>query len=181
MRLRIVAGAWGGRPLAYPRGAEIRPTAEAVREALFSSLAEETAGARWADLFAGTGAVGLEALSRGAARAVFLEKNPRCVEAVRANAANLSAGERAIVVPGAVESQWRTVAERHGPFDVVFADPPYAYEGWEKLLERLVGERAGRAEEGLVIIEHARRRPLPEAFRPEKEKVFGETAVAFYW
>lgn len=180
MRLRLVAGAWGGRALVYPKGTETRPTAESVREAVFSSLALDLPGARFADLFAGTGAVGLEALSRGTGLAVFLENNPRCVEAIRANAANLGSGERAVVVPGAVETQWPAVAEQYGPFDFVFADPPYAYEGWEKLLRMLVRERVGLAEGGLVIVEHARRRPLPAGFAAWKEKGFGETAVAYF-
>ncbi len=180
MRLRLVAGEWGGRPLVYPKGVDLRPTAESVREAIFSSLAPDLPGARFADLYAGTGAVGLEALSRGATLAVFLEENPRCVEAIRTNAANLGAGERAVIVTGAAETQWRAVAERHGPFDLVFADPPYAHEGLEQLLEMLVGERVGLAEEGLVIIEHSRRRALPAGFPTWKEKLFGETAVAYF-
>jgi 16S rRNA (guanine(966)-N(2))-methyltransferase RsmD len=158
----------------------MRPTAEAVREALFSSLAAEIPGARFADLFAGTGAVGLEALSRGAARALFLEKNPRCVEAIRANAANLGAGERAVIVAGAVQTQWPCAAAEYGPFDLVFADPPYAYGDWDRLFKMLVQERVGLAERAIVVVEHARRCPLPAAFPAWKEKAFGETELGFY-
>ncbi len=180
VRLRLVAGEWGGRRLVYPRGVHIRPTAEAVREALFSSLAAEIPGARFADLFAGTGAVGLEALSRGAERAVFLEEDPRCVEAIRANMANLRTGERAVIIPGAVETQWQLAAEHHGPFDLVFADPPYAYANWEQLLHVLLQERQGLADAATVIVEHTVRQSLPAHCPPTKSKRFGETGLAFF-
>lgn len=180
MRLRLVAGEWGGRGLVYPRGVKIRPTAEAVREALFASLGAEIVGARFADPFAGTGAVGLEALSRGAECAVFLENHPRCVEAIRVNAANLGAGQRAVIIPGAVEKQWQVAAERHGPFDLIFADPPYAYTGWERLLHALLEERQGLAEAATVIAEYAVRRPLPAVYSPTRSKRFGETGLAFF-
>lgn len=180
MKLRIVAGEWRGRSLVFPRGVKMRPTTEAVREALFSGLGAETAAARFADLFAGTGAVGLEALSRGAAQAVFLEENRRCVEAIRTNAANLRAGERTVIVSGPVEKRWPLAAAEHGPFDLVFADPPYEYEGWERLLKMLVAERMGLAERGLVVVEYARRRPPPAEFAAWKEKTFGETGLRFY-
>jgi 16S rRNA (guanine966-N2)-methyltransferase len=180
VRLRLVAGEWGGRTLSYPRGVEIRPTAEAVREAVFSGLARELPGARFADLFAGTGAMGLEALSRGAALAISMEKQVRCVEAIRTNAANLGAGERLVVIAGPVERRWPEVAAKYGPFDIVFADPPYAYGGWEQLLAMLLTERVGLAESGIVIAEHARRTPLPAEFVADREKLFGETALTYY-
>ena len=164
----------------YPRGGRLRPTTEAVREALFSALQEYVRGARFADLFAGTGAVGLEALSRGAARVVFVEKDPRCVEALRANAANVGAGDRAVIVAGTVEEKWARVSEEHGPFDLVFADPPYAYAGWASLAEQLLEKKVGVAEQGIVIVEYAWRRPPEIRQEPWRQKRFGETGLNLY-
>jgi 16S rRNA (guanine966-N2)-methyltransferase len=119
--MRIIAGKWRGRPLLAPSGEATRPTADRVREALFSMLASRIGsfeGLRVADLFAGSGALGLEALSRGAAHCVFVDKDRAALEAIRANVAKLGAeGE---VLPGAAES-----VRIPGPVDLAFLDPPY--------------------------------------------------------
>ena len=120
--MRIIAGKWRGRPLDVPPGEGTRPTADRVRETLFSMLASRLGSfedLRVADLFAGSGALGLEALSRGAASATFVESDPRAAAVIRANADKLGAsiqliGGSALALP------------RSEPFDLVFADPPYA-------------------------------------------------------
>ena len=122
--MRIVAGEWRGRPLQAPPGASTRPTADRVRETLFSMLVSRIGtfeGLRVADLFAGSGALGFEALSRGAAQATFVERDAFAVRAIRANAAALGAGERAMVIPGSA-----LALPKAEPFDLIFADPPYA-------------------------------------------------------
>jgi len=122
--MRIIAGEWRGRPLRAPDGMATRPTADRVRETLFSMLAsrlgsfEELAVA---DLFAGSGALGFEALSRGAASVTFVENHPQAVKAVRANADRLRAAERVQLLGGSA-----LTLPKGGPFDLVFADPPYA-------------------------------------------------------
>lgn len=122
--MRIIAGQWRGRKLLPPDGMATRPTGDRVRETLFSMLAsrlgsfEELAVA---DLYAGSGALGLEALSRGAAAACFVEQDPRALAAIRANVASLAAADQARIIGGAVE---RVRADR--PFDLIFSDPPYA-------------------------------------------------------
>ena len=122
--MRIIAGQWRGRRLRSPPGLETRPTADRVRETLFSMLASRLGsfeGLRVADLFAGSGALGLEALSRGAAFACFVENEPRAVEAIRANAADLGALESVQILGGSA-----LALPKSEPFDLVFADPPYA-------------------------------------------------------
>ncbi|HEX6374749.1 MAG TPA: 16S rRNA (guanine(966)-N(2))-methyltransferase RsmD [Allosphingosinicella sp.] len=119
--MRIIAGRWRGRPLVAPEGSATRPTADRVREALFSMLASRIGsfeGLQVADLFAGSGALGLEALSRGAAHCVFVENDRRAVEAIRANLAALGASGE--VLPRSAEH-----AALPRPVDLAFLDPPY--------------------------------------------------------
>jgi 16S rRNA (guanine966-N2)-methyltransferase len=119
--MRIIAGRWRGRKLVSPPGLATRPTADRAREALFSMLASRLGsfeGLAVADLFAGSGALGLEALSRGAAHCTFVEKDPKALAAIRANLGTL--GAKAEVVPGGAEQ-----VRLRGPFDLAFVDPPY--------------------------------------------------------
>ena len=118
--MRIIAGRWRGRPIAAPPGSSTRPTADRVREALFSMLASRLGsfeGLQVADLFAGSGALGLEALSRGAAHCVFVENDRRAVEAIRANLATLGASGE-VLARGAEHAALP-------PVDLAFLDPPY--------------------------------------------------------
>ena len=132
--MRIVAGRWRGRPLASPKGAATRPTADRTREALFSMLASRLGsfeGLRIADLFAGTGALGLEALSRGAAYCTFVEQDRAAVDALRANIRTLEA-------EGDVRHQSvAALAPTAQPYDVLLFDPPYGTGGAGALIERL--------------------------------------------
>jgi len=122
--MRVIAGEAKGRRLTGLRSARVRPTTDRVREALFSALGAGVAGARVLDLYAGSGALGIEALSRGAARAVFVDSDPEAVDAIRANLALTGLADRATVVRRPAE---RFVATAPGePFDLVVMDPPYA-------------------------------------------------------
>lgn len=119
--MRIIAGTWRGRPLEAPAGTETRPTADRVRETLFSMLASRLGSfedLRVADLFAGSGALGFEALSRGAAHATFVEKDAAATAAIRRNAAKLGVEVRVLGVSA-------LALPRSDPFDLIFADPPY--------------------------------------------------------
>jgi len=121
--MRIIAGAWRGRTIEAPPGVATRPTGDRVRETLFSMLANRLGSfeeLRVADLFAGSGALGLEALSRGAASAIFVESDAAAVAAIRRNAERLGATERARVIAGSA-----LALPRSEPFDLIFADPPY--------------------------------------------------------
>lgn len=122
--MRIIAGAWRGRRLQSPPGTETRPTADRVRETLFSMLAsrlDSFDALRVADLFAGSGALGLEALSRGAASACFVENDAKAAAAIKANAAALSALDRVQILGGSA-----LALPKSDPFHLIFADPPYA-------------------------------------------------------
>lgn len=122
--MRIIAGAWRGRPIDAPPGQATRPTADRVRETLFSMLASRLGSfedLRVADLFAGSGALGLEALSRGAASATFVEGDPKAATVIRRNAEKLGASDRVHMLGGSALALPRAQA-----FDLIFADPPYA-------------------------------------------------------
>jgi 16S rRNA (guanine966-N2)-methyltransferase len=122
--MRIIAGEWRGRAIEAPPGRSTRPTADRVRESLFSMLASRLGSfedLRVADLFAGSGALGLEALSRGAAAATFIEAERDAAAAIRRNAGKLGASERVRIIVGSA-----LALPRSEPFDLIFADPPYA-------------------------------------------------------
>lgn len=148
--MRISGGTFRGRTLATPRGASLRPTQDRVREALFSMAGPAIVGASFLDLFAGTGAVGLEALSRGAARAVFVERDPRHAEIAARNAAALLGAERARRAEIVRADAFRWAAAPQGEtFDFCYADPPYA-TGRERGFAELMGSLAatGAVREG---------------------------------
>lgn len=181
---RIVAGVFGGRRLTAPAGQQTRPTSDRVREALFSSLESlhggDLRGVRFADLYAGSGAVGLEALSRGASDAVFVESDPRTAKIVRANIATLGVAGRTEVLTTKVTA---AVAgpPPGGPFDVIFADPPYAV-GEDEVTAVLAG-LAGNgwlAPDAVVVVERSRRSPEPSWVQDvtgERSRRYGETTL----
>ncbi|MGH3519629.1 MAG: 16S rRNA (guanine(966)-N(2))-methyltransferase RsmD, partial [Haloechinothrix sp.] len=174
---RIVAGVAGGRRLRVPAGGT-RPTSERVREALFSALdaGHELAGARVLDLYAGSGALGLEALSRGASDAYFIEADRRAAEVLRGNVSSLALG--GTVRQGKVEV---VVAEGAATrFDVVLADPPYALSNIELSgVLRSLAEGGWIAPGGLIVVERALRDGdigWPERYRPLRIRRYGDTA-----
>lgn len=128
---RIVSGTWRGRRLAIPKDARVRPTAERVREAWLQILAPELQGARVLDLFAGSGALGLEALSRGADHATFIEMNGPSLEALRANIATLEAADRTEVRRG--DAMRLAAGLPSGSFDIALADPPFTIDYADRL------------------------------------------------
>jgi len=151
--VRIIAGAWRGRALETPSGMATRPTADRVRETLFSMLASRLGtfeGLRVADLFAGSGALGFEALSRGAASVAFVENNPAAVAAIRRNAAKLGADDKIRVSPGSA-----LALPRFDPFDLILADPPYAPGAGTAVVEA-VAKAGWLAPGGWMSIETAR-------------------------
>ena len=134
--MRIIAGAWRGRPLAVPAGEATRPTADRTREALFSMLASRIGsfeGLRVADLFAGTGALGLEALSRGAATCTFVEQDRAAIAALKRNVASLDAEAATEIIPASVSA----LGPARTACDLLLFDPPYGSGGAGALIERL--------------------------------------------
>ena len=177
--MRVIAGAWRGRMLVAPRGDATRPTADRVRETLFSMLVSRIGafeGLRIADLFAGSGALGIEALSRGAAHVTFVEQDDRALAALRANLSTLDAGTRARIVARSVLSlgprDVRTDGDAGGAFDVVLLDPPYGTGAGVVALERLARmDWLGPAT--LAVVESGR----TEAARPSGFGVLAERDV----
>ncbi len=158
--MRIISGQWRGRPLIAPAGEATRPTADRVREALFSMLASRLGsfeGLRVLDGFAGTGALGLEALSRGAAQAVFVEKDAEAVSALRRNVAKLAAP--AEVIAGPIEA----IGTARHPCDIILLDPPYGSGLGETALARLV-ECGWIAPHALISVETGRKEALASDF-----------------
>jgi 16S rRNA (guanine966-N2)-methyltransferase len=151
--VRIIAGEWRGRRLQAPPGEATRPTADRVRETLFSMLASRLGsfeGLRVADLFAGSGALGLEALSRGAAFACFVEDDAKAAAAIKANAAELGALDRVQIFGGSA-----LALARSEPFELVFADPPYS-PGSGTAAVRAVADAGWLAPGGWIAVETAR-------------------------
>jgi len=177
--MRVIAGAAGSIRLLTPKGVALRPTSDAVREALFSSLASGIVGARFLDVYAGTGAVGIEALSRGAAGCVFVERDRRCVEAICRNLGNTGLAESAVLVTGDARKVVSRVLGEHGPFDLAFIDPPYGDEQAAEVARAiLAGGLAGAP--GRLIYQYSKHVPprgLPE---PCRTRPFGETVLAWY-
>lgn len=180
--MRIIAGTHRGRHLSGPSGTALRPTSDKVRGALFSILGAQVLGCRFLDLYAGTGAVGIEALSRGAATVTFVESDPKAVQLLRKNLQTCQLLDRAHVC---VE-RTATFLERkdwwHGPYDVLFADPPYA-----ALNELEIMTHAWKpgllSEEATMMIEHESRTPLPASLDHAalvRRYVYGDTALYLY-
>ncbi len=171
--MRIVAGRYKGRRLRMPRGAPTRPTADRVREALFSMLGD-VSGARVLDLYAGSGALGIEALSRGADSAVFVERDPRAAAAIRANIDSVGAN-------GEVRRQdvLGFLASDHRPFDLVFCDPPY--DSGPRIAGRLAERLPALLAEGArTVTESDKRRPLELPFPLLTERTYGDTRIAIH-
>lgn len=179
---RVIAGSAGGRRLAVPPGRDTRPTSDRAREGLFATvlaLLGPLDGLRVADLYAGSGAVGLEALSRGAAHALLVESHPRAAKVLRQNAKDLG-------LPGAVPcaDKVERVVRRppDAPYDLVFADPPYALP--DAAVTELLGDlrdHGWTAPDALVVVERAARGPAlrwPEGYRADRDRRYGE---AIFW
>ena len=173
--MRIIAGAWRGRPLRAPAGMTTRPTADRVRETLFSMLASRLGtfeGLNVADLFAGSGALGFEALSRGAASVTFVESHAAAVAAIRANAGTLDADSRVQVLGGSA-----LALPRAGPFDLIFADPPYA-PGSGTAAAAAIVRAEWLAPAGWMSIETGRGDPVePGPLRLEAERDVGRARL----
>ncbi len=177
--MRVIAGRYGGRRLTAPKGRTTRPTSERVREALFAMLGD-VEGARVLDLFAGTGALGIEALSRGARQAVFVECDRAAIEALQSNLAALGLpGGQARLRREHADDALRRARKRKETYDLLLIDPPYgrALELEPLLSAALPGLLAPRAR---VVIESDRRAPLRLGLALEKERRYGDTTIAIY-
>jgi 16S rRNA (guanine966-N2)-methyltransferase len=185
--MRVIAGTYRSRVLAAPRGLETRPTSDRLRETLFNVLAPVIEGARFADLFAGSGAVGIEALSRGAEGVTFVENAPGAMAAVRANLQSLGIRNAATLEARAVGSVLRSLARRAPQWTIVFLDPPYEAQQEYAATLSLLGDPAAAllAPGAIVVAEHRRRPPiaLAEAYGDlTRYRVLeqGDAVLSFY-
>jgi len=178
---RIVAGTRGGRRITAPAGRDTRPTSDRVREALFSTLESFTdlRGCRFADLYAGSGAVGLEAASRGASAVLLVESDPRAARIARDNISALDLGAVCQLITAGVATVLGVGPAE--PYRVVFADPPYALEDQEiaSMLATLL-QRGWLAADGVVVVERSTRSPepiWPDGLTPARGRRYGETTL----
>jgi len=185
--MRIIAGTYRSRILKSLKGMALRPTSDYMREALFNVLGQAVEGSRFLDIFAGTGAIGMEALSRGAAEAVFIENHGPAVTLIRKNLESLGIRTGATVLALDAAKALDKLQARHKPqdigFDFVYVDPPYAAtEQYDRILH-LLGEAVFLSPGAKVIAEHRRTSDLAEHFgalRPYRVLRQGDAALSFY-
>lgn len=180
--MRVIGGTYRGRVLRAPSGPAIRPTSDRLRETLFNILGPRIEGSRFLDLCAGSGAVGIEAISRGAADAVFIELSRRACAAIEANLTQLGIrSEATIVNRGAIAALERLAGDSR-LFDLVFFDPPYAAQVYDQVVDQL-GSGELLSPGAIVVVEHRARNPMKprygklQKFRELKQ---GETALSMY-
>ncbi len=180
--MRIIAGLAKGMPLAVPR-AGVRPTADRIREAIFSSLGARVVEARVLDLFAGTGALGLEAASRGATFVMFVENARSAIECLERNLATFRRNREVAcefsVARAVVETQLRKLATTGETYSLIFADPPYGQEAQDLLRDEILPQLI--ADDGLLVLESAKRDTLAVTtpWESVREATYGDTRVDF--
>ena len=185
--MRVIAGQYRSRPLRSLPGADIRPTADRLRETLFNVLTagnpDVLAASMWADLYAGTGAVGIEALSRGAAHVYFVESSRPAVTLIQRNLESLQIVSGFDLLHGEVQHALRDLEKKHARLDYVFLDPPYRLEAdYEKTLD-LLSHSGLLTDSSTVIAEHSKKFELLEAaggLKRHRKLAQGDAALSFY-
>ena len=182
--MRVIAGKYRGRKLKSPSSIQTRPTSDRLRETLFNIVAPRIEGARFLDLCAGTGAVGIEALSRGAARVIFVDRSRKMAALVGANVESLEVPDTKteIITAEALEFLRRHTKHQAGPFDIIFFDPPYAedYEAVLGFMDEHVAEIL--QPDGIVIVEHHKKKPLSDgpSLKRYRELKQGDSVLSFF-
>lgn len=180
--LRVIAGEARGIPLKTLRGPAVRPTMDRVREATFNILAPRIPGSRFADLFAGSGANGIEALSRGAACCVFVDDNPNCLAVIRENLEKARFSDRATLRRLTLPQHLVSLTSSGFPFDLIYADPPFDFKDYHRLIAQII-ELKLLSNDGRLVVEHRRQVRLPECFQPLKladRRTYGTVSVSFF-
>ena len=177
--MRVIAGEAGGRNLKSGKGTKARPTTDLVKGAIFNTLADRVLDAKFLDLFAGFGGVGIEALSRGAERVIFVEQDPKHLVIIKENLALTRLAERAEVLRG---DALKVLPSLKQQFDLIFVDPPYEAGLYEKVLESILTNSL-LAENGVLILEHHTELPpqISEEYEVIKSKTYGETTLIYLW
>jgi 16S rRNA (guanine966-N2)-methyltransferase len=179
--VRVIAGTHRGRVLKAPTWEGLRPTSDRLRETLFNVLASRVQGARVLDVYAGTGAVGIEALSRGATHVTFVESDRRAQALIQDNLARCGISGGYAIIRASAGRACETLRRSPSfvPFDIILLDPPYDHPA----AEALTGIEALVAPDGLVVFEHARRAPAPDSIGRltlTRDLLSGDSALAFY-
>ena len=180
--MRIIAGSAKGIRLKTPKGMNTRPTADRVKESMFGILANRTMDAEVLDLFAGTGNLGLEALSRGAASALFIDKQAQSIKIMLENAILTDLAGLAIICREDVLQALRRLDNEGKSFDLIFCDPPYNLGLAPKVLQMLDTSHVLR-DDGVLVLEHSRHEKLPEGLKrivAYRSEFYGETVVSFF-
>ena len=184
--MRVIAGTYRSRPIAAPRGARTRPTSDRLRETLFNILAPSIAAARFVDLYAGTGAVGIEALSRGAEHVYFAERAAPAVAAIRANLGALKIQSGYTLESRGTAALLEQLARAGAAVDIVFLDPPWEAEAEYAATLQFLGSARGAvmlADGAVVIAEHSSRSRLAERYGrlvQTRTLIQGDAALSFY-
>lgn len=181
--MRISGGIYCSRILKTPKGELTRPTSGMVRETLFNIIAPQLDQARFLDLFAGSGSVGIEAISRGASFAILVEKHRAALDCLRANITSLKIQQETLILPSPVERALALLHTRGEQFDFIFLDPPFAdTQAYMTVLTQL-GDSNFLTSEGSIIAQHAASLSLPEVIEPftcYRKRQIGDNALTFY-
>ena len=179
--MRIIAGENRGKKLKAVPGMKTRPTADRVKEAVFSSIDDRLYGSRFLDVFSGTGSIALEAISRGAEEAVLLEKNADALNVIQENIAACRQQSRCTVMRGDSFASMSALARQGRQFDLIYVDPPYQGGLYEEVLKN-IAEKQLLAQEGLILLECAKNTSISienSIFFIYKEKCYGDTCVLY--
>lgn len=179
--MRIIAGKYRGRRLRAPHGRSIRPTSDRLREAIFNIIGPDIDGHNIVDIFAGTGAMGIEALSRGAGHAVFIDKQPLALACVRTNVEPLGAPDQWDIIRWDAGSNLRCLADRGLRFSYAFVDPPYNKHLVTRALENLIASEVMRTG-SLIVVEHHKQEeiePMDKRMSLWDQRRYGKTLVTF--
>jgi 16S rRNA (guanine(966)-N(2))-methyltransferase RsmD len=180
--MRVISGDLKGRRLINPEGTMVRPTGSRVKESLFSIIGDGIVDSTFVDCFSGTGNIGIEAISRGAARAFFVERNPRVVEILKRNIKNLGLGDRASVMMLDALKGVKALGKLGVSADIFFLDPPYAYNRTVEMIFSLI-EHGVIAPGGALIWQHSTKtlpHPTYGDLKSDQTRVYGDTAVTFF-
>jgi 16S rRNA (guanine(966)-N(2))-methyltransferase RsmD len=180
--MRVISGTFRGRRLKGPKGLELRPTGDRLKETLFNILAPHISGAVMLDVFSGTGAIGIEAISRGARRVLFIDHNPASIGLIRHNLQACGIEEGFDVLREDAFRFLRSRAREGSQADIIFLDPPYDWLPYHDLL-KLAVKPGVLAPGGMAVIEHIRRAVLPEegdGYRLFREVRHGDSCLSFY-
>ena len=181
--MRVISGKYRSQPLASPRGRDTRPTSDRLRETLFNIIAPRIHDTVFADLFAGTGAVGIEAVSRGARQVYFAENAKIPLQTLRQNLARLEIGDQAVVEPAGAMALLRRLLKHEILLDLIFLDPPYKDQLAYEVVLKFLAEHSILRADAIVVVEHSRRFSLPKLniqLHPYRRVEQGEAVLTFF-